>query len=327
MVRAFWVRAISASCTIEQEGSAGVTAPISNNERARLQALESELRQAKDELARLASQQGEAAESLRAAEEFKSRLVACSRDCVKVLDLEGHLLFMNEGGMQALEICDISPFMHNSWIDFWQGEDREAALTAVQTARNGGIGRFVGYFEPRVSRQPRWWDVVVSPIHGASGVPERLLAVSRDVSHQKEDEDALREALQVNEEIIESAAEGIVRFDSELRYQLFNPFMERLTGMKSDQVLGRVAIEVFPRLGPSGIEAALKRALEGRVVHLEDVLVPKHSADGHDVWESCTFAPHRDAEGQIVGVIGLVHDVTERYLAEETFRSKIGRAS
>jgi len=70
-----------------------VTAPISNNERERLQVLESELRRAKDELARLASQQGEAAESLRAAEEFKSRLVACSRDCIKVLDLEGHLLF------------------------------------------------------------------------------------------------------------------------------------------------------------------------------------------------------------------------------------------
>jgi PAS domain S-box-containing protein len=305
-----------------------VTAPISDNERERLLALESELCRAKDELARLASQQGEAAESLRAAEEFKSRLVACSRDCIKVLDLEGRLLFMNEGGMQVLEICDVGPFLHNSWIDFWEGDDRDAARTAVQTAREGGIGRFVGYFEPRVSRQPRWWDVVVSPIHGASGVPERLLAVSRDVTHHRKDEAALREALQVNQEIIEGAAEGIIRYDSELRYQLFNPFMERLTGMKSEQVLGRVAVEVFPRLGPSGIEAGLKRALAGHVVHLDDILVPKHSADGHDVWESCTFAPHRDAAGQIVGVIGLVHDVTQRHLAEKTFRSiVIGTAS
>jgi PAS domain S-box-containing protein len=305
-----------------------VTAPISKNESERLEALESELRRAKHELARLASQQGEAAESLRAAEEFKSRLVACSRDCIKVLDLEGRLLFMNEGGMQVLEICDIAPFLHNSWIDFWEGDDRDAARSAVQTAREGGTGRFVGYFEPRISRQPRWWDVVVSPIRGASGAPERLLAVSRDVTHHKKDEDALREALQVNQEIIEGAAEGIIRYDSELRYQLFNPFMERLTGMKSEQVLGRVAMEVFPRLGPSGIEAALKRALEGHVVRVADVLVPKHAAGGHDVWEVCTFAPHRDAQGQIVGVIGLVHDVTERHLAEETLRTIVeGTAS
>ena len=310
------------------KGNAGVTAPISNNERKRLEALESELRQGKEELARLASRQGEAAESLRSAEEFKSRLIACSRDCVKVLDLEGRLLFMNEGGMQVLQICDIDPFLNSSWIDFWEGEDRVAAHNAVRTAREGGIGRFVGYFEPRVSRQPRWWDVVVSPIHGASGVPERLLAVSRDVTQHKKDEDTLREALQVNQEIIEGAAEGIILYDSELRYQLFNSFMERLTGMKSDQVLGRIATEVFPRLGPSGIEVALKSALEGQVVRVADVLVPKHSADGHDVWESCTFAPHRDAEGRIIGVIGLVHDITERHLAEETFRSiVVGTAS
>src|SRR5690348_9088792 len=40
--------------------------------------------------------------ALRDAEEFKSRLIACSEDCIKVLDLEGRLLAMNEGGMQAL---------------------------------------------------------------------------------------------------------------------------------------------------------------------------------------------------------------------------------
>ncbi|MGA8066335.1 MAG: hypothetical protein WCA47_03310, partial [Terriglobales bacterium] len=53
---------------------------------------------------------------LRASEELKSRLIACSRDCIKVLDMEGHLLFMNEGGMQVLEICDLGPFVNGSWI-------------------------------------------------------------------------------------------------------------------------------------------------------------------------------------------------------------------
>ena len=42
-----------------------------------------------------------------------------------MLDLEGRLLSMNEGGMQALEICDLGPVVNHSWIDFWEGEDRE----------------------------------------------------------------------------------------------------------------------------------------------------------------------------------------------------------
>ncbi|PYV56344.1 MAG: hypothetical protein DMG98_13115 [Acidobacteria bacterium] len=293
-----------------------------------LERLELELSSARAELARLAKETAEAAESLRASEEFKSRLLACSRDCIKVLDLEGRLLYMNEGGMTVLEICDVGPFLNNSWMEFWDGADREAACKAVKAAREGGIGRFVGYFEPRISRQPRWWDVVVSPIRDANGNPERLLALSRDVTALKTHEKSLREALQINREIINGAAEGIILYDRELRYQVFNPFMERLAGKSQAEVLGKIAADVFPRLVPSGIQDALDRALQGEVVQVADALVPKHSAEGHDVWESCTFAPHRNTEGEIVGVIGLVRDATDRHLAEETFRSiVIGTAS
>jgi formate hydrogenlyase transcriptional activator len=301
---------------------------VSEHDNERLQALELELRNTQAELARIARENVLAAESLRASEELKSRLIACSRDCIKILDLEGRLLFMNEGGMQVLEICDIGPFVNSPWVEFWEGADREAAKAALAAAKDGGIGRFVGYFETRTSRQPRWWDVVVSPIYDGNGKPERLLALSRDVTEHKKNEIALCEALSFNREIYEGAAEGIIVYDCELRYQLFNPFMERLTGKSSQEVLGRVATEAFPRLGPSGIEAALKRALQGEVVQVADALVPKHSADGRDLWESCTFAPHRDAQGKVIGVIGLVRDVTDRHLAEETFRSiVIGTAS
>jgi formate hydrogenlyase transcriptional activator len=144
----------------------------------------------------------------------------------------------------------------------------------------------------------------------------------------KVNENEFCEAIQISQEIIEGAEEGIILYDSELRYRIFNPFMERLTGKRAEDVLGKIASDVFPHLIPSGIEAGLKRALLGEVVQVADALVPKHSADGHDVWESCTFAPHRDAQGKIVGVIGLVRDVTERHLAEETFRSiVVGTAS
>ena len=45
-----------------------------------------------------------ALEALRESKEFKTRLIEGSRDCLKVLDLEGRLLSMNAGGMAALEM-------------------------------------------------------------------------------------------------------------------------------------------------------------------------------------------------------------------------------
>lgn len=114
-----------------------------------------------------------------------SRLLEDNPDCIKVLDLEGRLLSMNAGGMKALEICDLAPVIGSSWIDFWHGADRDAASRAVEAARAGGVGRFVGYFPTTQTRKPRWWDVVVSPILGSAGKPEQLIAASRDVTEWK----------------------------------------------------------------------------------------------------------------------------------------------
>src|SRR3974377_1993973 len=110
--------------------------------------------------------------ALTATADFKARLIEDSEDCIKVLDLEGRLLSMNAGGMKLLEICDLGPLIGSSWIDFWDGEDRKAARNAVDAARQGGVGRFVGFFPTTRTKTPKWFDVSVSPILGAQGEPE-----------------------------------------------------------------------------------------------------------------------------------------------------------
>lgn len=124
-------------------------------------------------------------------EDFKTRLIEGSPDCIKVLDLDGRLLSMNAGGMKALEICDLKPFIGVTWVDFWQGEDRKAAQAAVQAARKGGVGQFVGFFPTTQTRKPMWFDVMISPIMDANGKPEKLLASSRDVTRWKRAETLL----------------------------------------------------------------------------------------------------------------------------------------
>src|SRR5438477_6979376 len=98
------------------------------------------------------------------AESHSRQLIEGSPDCIKILDLDGRLLSMNAGGMTVLEICDLAPFIGSSWIEFWEGADREAAQAAVNTARDGEIGRFVGFFQTVQTRKPMWFDVLVSPI-------------------------------------------------------------------------------------------------------------------------------------------------------------------
>ncbi|MBP5972279.1 PAS domain-containing protein [Brasilonema sp. CT11] len=118
---------------------------------------------------------------LRESEELNRKILESSYECIKVLDLDGKILYINPGGQRLLNICDLNCYINSDWMQFWQGEDRQAAQVAIAAALSGGVGRFQGYC-PTVDGIPKWWEVMVSPILDSTGQPERLLVISRDIT-------------------------------------------------------------------------------------------------------------------------------------------------
>ena len=133
-------------------------------------------------------------EALRRSEEFAARLIESSHDCIKVLDLKGHLITMNAHGMTALEILDFGPLVGSPWVEFWDGQDQEHARAAIEQARQGQVGRFTGYFPTAHTKIPKWWDVSITAILDKEGQPEKLLVVSRDITELKQAEQALQQS-------------------------------------------------------------------------------------------------------------------------------------
>lgn len=124
---------------------------------------------------------------------------------------------------------------------------------------------------------------------------------------------------QFSQDMISNAQQGIVAYDREFRYLLWNPSMERVTGIAEEEVLGRVALDLFPYLRNPEIQALLRRALAGETVQGPDTpyLAARTQQAG---WMAATYVPHRDASGEIVGVLGILNDITERKKAEEALR-------
>ena len=143
-------------------------------------------------------------EALRDREEFLTRMIESSEDCIKVLDLDGRLLSLNDGGMRTLEICDFTPLRGSMWLELWPPEFRDTVRQAVQTARQGGVARFVGSC-PTMEGRPKWWDVAVNAIVDKSGRPERLLAISRDITNTKTTENLLRAVTEATASVTGSA--------------------------------------------------------------------------------------------------------------------------
>ncbi len=133
-------------------------------------------------------------EALRESEEFNRRIVESSSDCIKILDLEGRLLYISPRGQELLGIEDPGPYLNGSWIDLWPGEGRPSARVAIERAKANGFGVFQA-FGPTPQGQAKWWDTVITPMTDAQGRVTRLLAVSRDITESKRAEESLKSAL------------------------------------------------------------------------------------------------------------------------------------
>lgn len=149
-------------------------------------------------------------------------------------------------------------------------------------------------------------------------------ALSTEIFQHKRTAEALRQAQQLTQEIIDGAAIGIIAYDTELRYVLWNRFMEELTGMPAERVLGRSAPELFHDIRKFGLDRLLQRALQGEVVSAPDVHF-EIAQTGRKHWVSVRYAPQRDCDGAIVGVIAMVSDVTARKKAEMALHNSLQR--
>ena len=117
-------------------------------------------------------------------------------------------------------------------------------------------------------------------------------------------------------ELIASSGDGVVAFDRDFRHTVWNPRMEELTGVSPDAALGRGVLEILPPPRHLEITALLERALAGETVTSDDFVWSSPEAVV-ERWLSAVFAPHRDSNGKIRGVVGVFRDVTARRLVAE----------
>jgi PAS domain S-box-containing protein len=125
----------------------------------------------------------------------------------------------------------------------------------------------------------------------------------------------LKESYRFNQQIIEGAQEGIVVFDSDMRFKVFNPYMEKITGIPVDEVIGKHLFDIPVFLKDSGVVDLIERALRGEVFDEIDVPfdIPMTGKSG---WTSDKSAPLFNHSGEIIGVITTVHDITVRKQSE-----------
>lgn len=150
------------------------------------------------------------------------------------------------------------------------------------------------------------------------GKPAMLIHVN-DISEQRHAYEQLRREKEFSDLLINSSFDGILAFDRDLRYTVWNSGMERITGIPKDRCLGRVASEVLPFLSEIGEDWYQKATLNGEYVVSQNrrYRIPETGREGY--FEAQYF-PLRSPEGEIVGGVAIVRDKTAQKSTVEALR-------
>lgn len=152
----------------------------------------------------------------------------------------------------------------------------------------------------------------------------QLTALNTDMRQQIVErtraEEALAEERNILRALIENLPDAIFVLDMDGQYSLNNAAHRNLLGVETvDDIIGKSAADFFP-----SHEADLFKREELAIMQTGrpqlNIENPYVDPAGQHRWASVSKVPFRNSQGRIIGLVGIVHDVTELKQAEAVLR-------
>ena len=146
--------------------------------------------------------------------------------------------------------------------------------------------------------------------------------LDKEIGERKKVEAAIRREMEFSDRLLNSSIDGIVAFDKECRYTLWNPGMETMMGIKKHDTIGKNAFKVLPFLKEIGEDKYYNETLKGNYVIAKDrwFFLPETGKEGYF---EAYYSPIFDSERKVVGGIAIIRDSTQRkYNLEALERTK-----
>jgi PAS domain S-box-containing protein len=250
-------------------------------------------------------------------------------DAIYFKDLQSRFLRINHSLAERFGLTDPAQAAGKTDFDFFTEEHaRQAYLDEQEVIRSG---------QPLLSREEKevwldgritWASTTKLPLRDRDGAIIGTFGISRDITHRKQTEAALREAKEVAEVsqqrtrlIVDSAYDAYVAMDSGGLIIDWNRQAEAVFGWPREEVLSRPLHEI---LIPPNYRAAHVRGVQHFLATGEGPLLnrriemPALRRDGSEFPVEMTISPIRYGSEWVFSAF--LHDISERKRAEQELR-------
>ena len=145
-----------------------------------------------------------------------------------------------------------------------------------------------------------------------------LWGVAQDISERKKVEETVRETNEYLDNLFNYANAPIIVWDTNFNITRFNQAFEELTGLKSQEVLGKHIEILFPPESRNASLELIQKALSGEYWKVIEIDIAHVNGQTRTlIWNSANIS---NPEGNIIATIAQGQDITERKRAEEALR-------
>ena len=311
-------------------GIAGINRDITEQKRT-----EEALRQSRDELEkrvaertaelseRNAALQQQIAERERAEEALGSaqRLLQAMLDNVPdriyFKDAQSRFLKLSRTLARRIGVADPEQAVGKTDFDFFPPEKAREFFQDEQKIIQTGqplINKIE--MQTRPDGKVTWASVTKVPLRDQVGKVVGIAGINRDITDQKQAEEALAQERRLLRTLIDNLPDGIYAKDANGRKILANPAdLKNLRCRTEADAIGKTDFDLFPPDIAEKFWADDQKVIHGEpVINREEYFL---NDAGEKRWLLTNKLPLRDQSGKIVGLVGIGSDITERKQAAE----------
>ena len=265
---------------------------------------------------------------LRKNEQFTADIVDSLTSSIAVLDSYGIIVAVNKHwryfALDNSSISAISTGIGQRYLDAIKidgsGEDAdgaEAALTGIQAVVLGEQDTFTLEYPCHSPGVQRWFSMSASKLHGS----QRGVVISHtEISDRMHAQEALQNKSAFLNTLLEAIPVPVFYKDTAGRYLGINKAFEEFYGKSRDKIVGKSVFETAPRELAEIYHARDNELFRNPGIQVYDSHVTDALGNRHDVvYHKATY---EDCGGKVVGMIGMILDVTERNRLDRVLQEK-----
>ncbi len=237
-------------------------------------------------------------------------------DAIYARAKDNRFILANETVARRMGVANPADLIGKTDADFYPAEQAEYFAVADHEVL---AGRALVNFEEEVTHLDGKRRCVLGtkvPLKDAQGNVTSLIGIGRDITERKKAEEELERERNLLRTLIDQIPDSIYVRDKDNRFILANETVARRMGAASPaDLIGKTDADFFPAEQAARFAADDREVLAGRaLVNFEEDIT---HLNGTGRYILSTKVPLRDAQGNVIALVGIGRDITERKRVEE----------